>query len=248
MAAAKRTRKSKKEGRPSEARRERLFLPVRDPLTLASLVAGGLGAMVLGAGVYLQYFRENPETLGKLADRGPYVVGAGAVLLAVVILLAPDAAQPLLVGDGGVATDAGDDGVRLLWCEIERIDMEPRALVVHGKGQEIRAPLASQPQAAAWIVKEARARIPGRVKLDQAALDALPAVDESAGEARPLPPLQVAGRRCKATDRVISYEPDARLCPTCGEAYHRDHVPETCLTCEHEISGALQVGDDPQEG
>jgi hypothetical protein len=85
------------------------------------------------------------------------------------------------------------------------------------------------------------------VKLDQAAIDGLAAVDEAAGEARPLPPLQVAGRRCKATDRVISYEPDARLCPTCGEAYHRDHVPETCLTCDHEIASALQVGDEPQE-
>jgi hypothetical protein len=221
---------------------------VRDPLTLASLVAGGLGAMVLGAGVYLQYFRENPEALGKLADRGPYVVGAGAVLLAVVILLAPDAPQPLLVGDGGVATDAGDSSVRLLWCEIDRIELENRTLIVRGKGLEIRAPLASQPQAAAWIVKEARARIAEQVKLDQAAIDALPAVDEAAGEPRPLPPLQVAGRRCKATDQVISYEPDARLCPVCGEAYHKDHVPGRCLTCDHEITSPLQVGDEATEG
>jgi hypothetical protein len=50
-----------------------------------------------------------------------------------------------------------------------------------------------------------------------------------------LEPPQVAGLRCKATDRPITFERDARLCGRCGEVYHKDGAPKRCLTCEAQL-------------
>lgn len=231
-------------------REERRFLPGRDARLTASLVAGGLGSMLLGAGVYIQFMRppENPLAvkLGaqviELADKGSFVVGAGALILAAVILLAPDLDSALLVGDGGVGVDDGsDDGARrILWCDIDKLTLTNDTLVVHGPDYKISAPLSSQPQAAAWILREARARIPAIIALDHAEQERIPAADEAAGERRKITDTQIAGRRCRATDRVISYEPDARLCPRCSEIYHKDSVPEACLTCEGPLGADAQ--------
>ena len=43
---------------------------------------------------------------------------------------------------------------------------------------------------------------------------------------------QLAGARCKASDELIAFEKDARLCGRCGEVYHKSHVPDRCLTCD----------------
>ena len=48
---------------------------------------------------------------------------------------------------------------------------------------------------------------------------------------------QVAGRRCAATDKIISFERDARLCPNCAQVYHKDNVPKECVTCGTEVAG-----------
>jgi len=219
----------------------------------ASLVVGAVGSLILGAGVYIQFLRPADNMLAvklgssvvELADKGSYVVGVGALLLAAVILLAPDFETALLVGDGGVGVDDGsDDGPRrILWCDIEKISSDGSALIVQGRELKITAPLSSQPQAAAWVLREAHARIPGVIKLDHAEQELIPKASEDAGERQPLAGAQVAGRRCKATDRVISFEPDARLCPRCGEVYHKDSVPETCSTCEGPLgSNAIQAG------
>jgi hypothetical protein len=66
-------------------------------------------------------------------------------------------------------------------------------------------------------------------------LEGLPEPKDSDGELVPIEALQVTGRRCAATDKVISFERDARLCPTCAQVYLKDHVPKKCLTCGGEL-------------
>jgi primosomal protein N' len=50
--------------------------------------------------------------------------------------------------------------------------------------------------------------------------------------------VQVAGRRCAKCDAVITFEVDARLCAQCGQVYHREHVPDRCVTCDAELKSS----------
>jgi hypothetical protein len=75
-------------------------------------------------------------------------------------------------------------------------------------------------------VKEARSRVPSVVDVPDDAT--LPEPRADAGETLPLEPPQVVGRHCAASGKVISYEPDARVCPRCERVFHKAHVPETC--------------------
>jgi hypothetical protein len=74
------------------------------------------------------------------------------------------------------------------------------------------------------------------VKQSDASL--LPKPKETDGQLVPLEGLQVAGRHCAATDKPISFERDARLCPNCAEVYLKDAVPKECVTCEHELGNS----------
>jgi hypothetical protein len=98
------------------------------------------------------------------------------------------------------------------------------------------APTAHHAQAAAWILKEALARIPKRVTADADKRDEIAKGAHDHAEIVAIEPMQVTGRRCKASDVIISFERDARVCKTCGEVYDKKHVPAKCLTCEHEMS------------
>lgn len=250
MAEGKQSKKTKGESKQTFTPKERRFLPVRDTRMTASLIAGGVGSLLLGAGVYIQFFRPSDNMLAvklgaqvvEMADKGSYVVGLGAVILAAVILLAPDFETAVLVGDCGVGTDEGkEEGAkRLLWCDIEEITLKNQILVVQGSGTKITIPLASQPQAAAWVIKEVQERIPSIISLSHAEQEQIPRAEEDAGERRKVGDLQIAGRHCAASDRVISYEPDARLCPRCGEIYHKNNVPEECVTCEGPLGETAQ--------
>lgn len=232
MAEPRRAKRSKREG----ALEERRFEPVRTAPQLAIFAAGGVGSALLGAGVYAQFIQEPRPTYGA------YIVGAGALLLAGVILAAPEPLGPLLVGDGGVAVDEQTDTPRrILWCDVKRVAITSGALVIEGKALTLTAPLASHGQAAAAIVREARARVPSVVEIDEQTERSLPTIDESAGERRIFEPTQLAGRRCKASDQIISFEPDARLCPRCCECYHRESIPETCLTCGGSLATPFKV-------
>jgi hypothetical protein len=66
----------------------------------------------------------------------------------------------------------------------------------------------------------------------------LPALGENDGEVLTVESLQVAGRYCAASDRPISFERDARLCPQCCEVYLKSEVPRKCVTCEADLGDA----------
>ena len=217
-------------------RRERRFEPRASASPELVYILGGVGALAMGAGTWEQVG-------GLLHEGGPepiatarYVLAAGALLVGVAIWMGTSGEPALRVGDGGIAVDRG--GLRRLpWYAIERIEWSDGAVRATGTDDAglkmtVTASLANHAQAGAWIVREARARVPAVVQVPADAPLAEPLA--SAGQTLPLDPPQVVGRHCAASGKVIAYEPDARLCARCDRVYHKSSVPETC-----ECGGAL---------
>ena len=219
--AAKKTKDKKRE------RSERRFLPQSATPPVVVKVTGALGAAGLGAGVMGQYMRP---------DAVPYsiwVLAGGALLLGAAIWVGTSGDPALRVGDAGVGIEKG--GLRRLpWWGIDAVVWESDGvLALSGKdetGSSVSLKIAqkNQPQAVAWIVKEARARIPKVCEVSDEALETIGKASRDAGFILKLEPLQVVGRRCAASDKAIAWEPDARVCPRCERVYHKEHVPETC--------------------
>jgi hypothetical protein len=225
---ARKTKSAKRE-KPRE-RRERRFQPRPSVSPVLASTIGAVGALVMGAGTW--------EEFGSLVtDNGPgplkgasYVLVAGSVLVAVAIWIGTSGEALLRVGDAGIGVEKGSVR-RLPWYAIERIEWRGEVVRVTGKDEfgaptTVLASVATQPQAAAWIVKEARERVPAVV--DVPADATLPEPSAGAGELLALEPPQVVGKACAASGTVIAYEPDARVCPRCERVYHAAHVPESC--------------------
>ncbi len=225
MAKKKHPRREK----PRE-RRERRFEPRATTSPVVVYVLGAVGAAAMGAGAWGQFGALLQERTPEPFKAAPAILAVGALLVGAAIWRGTSGEPALRVGDAGLAVEKG--GIRRMpWYAIERIEWREEAVRVIGKGEDgaaltIVAKSASQPQAAAWIVKEARARVSKVVDVPEDATLAAPLA--SAGESLPLDPPQVVGRHCAATGKVIAYEPDARLCPRCERVYHKSGVPETC--------------------
>jgi hypothetical protein len=147
-----------------------------------------------------------------------------------VALLGPRPARPVRVGDAGLGVEKGGDEIeRLEWRDVSRILVDGDTITFQGPGTVLSIPLKQHAQAAARALAEAKARIPK--KLEDVDTSAVPKPETGAGEVRPLEAAQLAGSHCKASDELIAFEKDARLCGRCGEVYHKAHVPDACLTC-----------------
>lgn len=214
----------------TDPRFERRYEPTTSPFAIATVLLFSLGAVALGAGVYAQWLRSG--------DAGPhpwslYFLIAGAVLLLAVALFGQTAARPVRVGDGGVAIERDETTVeRVAWCDISRLLVTPDTVTVQGDGVTISVPRNVHGMAAARIVREAKERIPTKIDGDASAEPPAGGVEPAK---IPLEPPQIAGRACKASGKVVSFEQDARLCGRCGEMYHKSSVPERCLTCEARL-------------
>jgi hypothetical protein len=219
--AAKKSKEKKRE------RSERRFLPQSATPPLVVQVLGALGAAGLGGGVMGQYVRP---------DAVPYsvwVLAGGALLLGAAIWIGTSGDPALRVGDAGVGVEKG--GLRRLpWWGMDAVVWEADGVLALSGKDEAGASLSlkiaqkNQAQAVAWIVKEARARIPKVCEVSDEALEAIGKASRDAGQVTKLDPLQIVGRRCAASYKVIAWEPDGRVCPRCELVYHKDHVPETC--------------------
>ncbi len=214
-----------------QARSERRFEPKAGAAALASVIAMSLGAVAVGAGVYGQWLRD--------AERGShpwavYLLGAGSVVLLGVAVLGQRTPPVIRVGDAGVGRE-GDGGeiTRIAWCDVTRLTLSASALTVESHGRAITVPVDLQGVAAARVLAEARRRIPA--KAEDIDPGPLPAVEEGAGELIALEPPQVAGARCHASDKLIAFEKDARVCGRCGAVYHKEHVPNRCTACDASL-------------
>ena len=221
--------KSSRKDKPPE-RREQRFQPLPSASPWVAYLLGAIGAVAMGAGVWEQFgstFREaGPEPL----KAAPYILFAGALIVAVAIWLGTSGQAPLRVGDGGIGIEKGQVR-RMPWYGVERVEWRGEAVRASGKDEDgaamlVVATLATHPQAASWIVKEARERVPAVVDVPEDAT--LPPPSAAAGETLTLDPQQVVGKQCAASGEIIAYEPDARVCRRCGRVYHKAHVPGTC--------------------
>jgi hypothetical protein len=191
-----------------------------------------IGSVILGAGVYGQWLRgmARPDLTEPHPWAG-YLLLAGALILAAAGLFGPRASRPIRVGDAGVGVEKdGGDVERLEWRDVTRILVGGDMVTFQGSGAVIGIPIKQHPEAAARAISEAKRRIPK--KLADVDASTVPKASDDDGEIVPLDRPQLAGARCKASDELIAFEKDARLCGRCGEVYHKDHVPDRCLTCD----------------
>lgn len=228
--------KGKKATAAKRVRKERRFEPEPTYASRVSIGGGMLGALALGAGVYGQWIREDPRPFA------PYLFGAGAVVLGAALWFGDAGALPLRVGDAGIAVEKGTDLMRLAWCDMERVFAERGELVAKGKELTLRIPIAAHKKAVAWILSEGTKRVPDAMDVKRASLEGLPEIKDSDGELVTIEGLQIAGRQCAASDKPISFERDARLCPVCGQVYLKDQVPKKCVTCDADLAGkAIEI-------
>lgn len=226
------TTKKKKKTRkkaPRRERREHRFTPRQTQTSWAAVGAGALGAIGLGAGVYAQWISDPAHSYA------PYIVTGGALVLAGALWFGDSGAVPVRVGDAGIAIEKGKELVRLPWCDMERVSVERGQLVVRGEDLTLTIPVNAHRTAVAWVLKEGVRRVPEAIDVKGDIVDTLPKPQEGDGEVLKIEGIQVAGRECAASGEAISFERDARLCPTCGQVYHKSHVPKRCVTCDESL-------------
>jgi len=225
---------TKTEGHVRKARKqrqERRFVATSATSSWLTLAGTIVGALLLGAGIYSQWLSSRPW------EHAPWLVGIGAAVLAAVILWGDFGGKAVRVGDAGVVLETASQPLRRLgWYLVESVTIQKGDLRIVGPDSEIRLPIKGNEQAAAWVVKEARARIPKKVDISNEDRKALPEPGDHEGTTLTIEKLQLTGMRCKASGKVITFEKDARSCPRCGQIYHQESVPEACLTCEADLA------------
>jgi hypothetical protein len=209
---------------------ERRFEPGATMSPALAYATGAVGALAMGAGAWEEFGSMLGGSAIEPLKIAPYILTSGALLVGAAIWVGTSGEPPIRVGDRGIGVEKG--GLRRMpWYSVERIEWRGEAVRVTGQddagaAMQVIARADTYPQAAAWIVKEARARVPASVDVPEDAT--LPEPSASAGTILPVEPPQVVGTHCVVSGRVISYEPDARSCPRCGRIYHKAHLPETC--------------------
>lgn len=251
------TKKKKKEekGPPRPKRMERRFTPQSPYNPWLVRGVGAVGAMGLGAGSWAYSYAHSFEGDEKLKPIPAYIIAAGAVLSGIGIWLGTSSDAVLRVGAPGIGMEKGDVR-RMPWWAVSQIqwDGSSDALVIVGHDESgspwtFKVAQKSNPEALAWIIKEAEARIPKKVKVPDSVLEALPRAHLHAGTRIELEPLQVVGRRCAASDKAISYEPDARVCEQCERVYFKRNVPKKCK-CGAKLDAlrtSVQLEDDEND-
>ncbi len=211
-----------------DPRKEWRYEPSGSGAAWVTMLGMSIGSVLLGAGVYGQWLRSmgHPE----ITEPHPY---AGYLLLAgALVLFGPRPARAVRVGDAGIGTEKDASEVeRLAWRDVERILSGGDMLTFQGSGTVIAISVKQHPQAAARALAEARRRIANKLD-EELDTSGIPKLEREEGEVVPLEKPQLAGARCRASDELIAFEKDARLCGLCGEVYHKAHVPDACLTCE----------------
>jgi hypothetical protein len=226
------TMAKKKTSKPRE-RTERRFVPRSTASPAVVYVVGAVGALVLGAGVWAQFGNAFRKTELEPLSYAPWLLAAGAVLVGIAIWIGTSTEAAIRVGVAGIAEERNPVR-RMPWWRVEDVTGTAEMVVVHGKDEggadmTVRVSRRALPEAIPWVVREARDRAPEQVELSSDEIKAIGKPSKDAGEVVPCPPLQVVGRRCADSDKIISYEPDARVCPRCERVYHKDHVPKSCV-------------------
>lgn len=231
MSAEPKVKKSKKVKKRDLT--ERRFVAKPSGKSKALLGVLFAGAIVLGAGVYERFFSDKVPT----PSWATYLVAGGALLVAIYILLVPDDAPPLLVGDAGVGEEHGEGVKRIPWCDVVSVSKEGNTLILGTEERgDLRIAIDQHQAAAARVLRELEDRLGENITILEEITQAVGPVSPEEGEARKVGAVQVAGRKCAASGRVLSFEADVRTCARCGQVYHTEEVPLECVTCGAEMS------------
>jgi hypothetical protein len=211
----------------------------------------------MGGGFWAQWGRIVFTAQEEPLPFGVWLLAGGAVVVGIAIWIGTSGEPLLHVGDGGIGIERtgliGSLPVRRIpWHAVESIayDEGADAIVVRGRDEQggdltITARLKSHPQAAAWIVREGRARVSAILRVGENVTVA--EAHEGAGESIALDPLQVVGKRCAASGTIIAFEPDARVCPRCELVYHKAHLPAVCK-CGAPLQTSSVEAPAPEKG
>lgn len=249
-----------KKKKAKETRQERRFVARSAMNPWVVKILGALGALGLGAGAFGYFYGESFKKAAdaamqgdKLAALPSYLIAAGAVLTGVAIWLGTSSETPIRVGAPGIGVERGDVR-RMPWWAVKKITFESGSLslVIVGSDESgaawtFKVPMKAHPEAVAWIVKEALHRVPKVVDISDSKLEQIPEASPHAGMKIELDPLQVAGKKCAASGKAISYEPDARVCNRCERIYFKRNVPKKCKCgagLDHLREGSIQEEDE----
>lgn len=221
-----------KQAATSPALRETSFVAEWNRPDWAAMGASVISGLLLGAGSYAVKGMEPPADYGNFLLLG----GLGAAGYFAFRILSGKTI--IYVGDAGVAVEQGGELTRLLWSEIESIRYDAEHLVLSGANTTLRIPSQSHTRAIRAVLAEAAERHPKILDVPAKVVERLPAVKGENPKPGPVASLQIAGKRCRATNQILTFERDARLCPHCASIYHRDHVPNACVTCERPLGNA----------
>ncbi|MBN1611697.1 MAG: hypothetical protein JW940_34000 [Polyangiaceae bacterium] len=225
-------KRSKKRG-IQHRRRERRFVPSKTTTSGFGFWGGMAGSLLLGAGVYAAWIRDPAIPYAAL------MVGAGAALFVLALVLGDVGTAPVRIGDAGVALERGTEFTRIPWCDLKRVYVAKGRLIAQAEdGTTLSLPLRAHSLAAAWLLSETVRRVPEVMDVKPSVVDALPKPDPGDGESVVVQALQVVGRHCAASGEPIQFERDARLCPRCAQVYGRNHVPRKCRTCGADLGEA----------
>jgi hypothetical protein len=236
---AKGSRRSKGPKSQQRQRRERRFEPRASTNPWVVYIAGALGAVGMGAGAWGQFGPWLNDTGAEPFKYAPWILAAGAVLVGIAIWFGTSGEPIICVGDGGIGIERGTTR-RIPWHQLEKLSFSGGAVRAFGKDDTdqpvtISASVRSHEQAAAWMFLEAKKRVPSAVDIEDESVIPKPLTLPDF----PMDPLRVVGRHCARSGKVISYEPDGRVCARCERIYHREFVPAECL-CGAPMTGAAR--------
>jgi len=231
--APKAQKARRKQGSSAQHARRREHRFATSATYIAPVVAavGLVGSLVLGAGVFALLILDPPLSYAS------YLVAVGGLGLGISLWFGQPAETAVAVGDAGIAVEDGSEVVRVPWYAMKSLRVEGGNMVARSAGTTIRFSLGANPKAAAWALKETAERMPSVLDVERAVAEKLPRPSEAGGLDQPVKGDQVAGSQCANSGNSIQLEEDARLCPRCGQVYHKDTVPEACVTCDAELKG-----------
>lgn len=226
--AAKTKRKSTNTG---PRRRERRFStsPTFMPTWVA--IVGLIGSAVLGAGVFGLWI------LDPALSWASYLVAGGGFGLGVALWFGQPSESAVIVGDSGLGVEDGRETSRIPWFELRSLRIIGGNVVAEGPAQKLKFLLGANVHATALLLKEAAERVPGVVDVPKSIVESLPNPKDVKGFAQDVQDDQVTGMRCAASEKVITLEEDARICPKCAQVFHKDGLPIKCTHCETELAG-----------
>lgn len=230
----KRAPKKKKQGSGTKAgtkRRERRFSTSATFLPLWVGVVGIAGCLLLGMGVFGTWI------LDPAPSYASYLVAAGGFGLGVALWFSQPKESAVFVGDAGIAIDDGRQTLRVAWYAMRSLRIENGFVLVEGPGHSLKFLLGANQKATAHALREAALRVPDVVDADKNIMETLPEPSDNEEQLKGVEDDQVTGSRCATSNKLISMEEDARICPRCGQVFHKESVPEACPSCEAALKG-----------